>query len=153
MPHQEHAMPSTGAKIATAITDVKESIDRSSTMASTMAAASDRVVETAGKAAEAGAMGIKGVVLNNIGNVAAMAIIAGMLIYLQREQISQAREDRLMFRESIKTVNDGADRRYEKSEVIHGKAMEKMGTTIERAVVSMEGATTALKEANRKNNP
>ena len=147
----------TGTRIENAIKEgssaVKEAISHSSTMASTMAAASDRVVETAAKTAEAGAMGIKGVVLNNVGNIAAMAIIAGAFLYLQREQIVGAKEDRVMFRESIKSINDSADRRYEKSEVIHGKAMEKMGSTIERAVVSMEGATKELKESNRKNNP
>ena len=156
MPIQEVAM-GTGTRIENAIKEgsntVKEAISQSSTMASTMAAASDKVVETAGKAAEAGAMGIKGVVLNNVGNLAAMAILAGAFIYLQHEQVSGAKEDRTMFRESVKSFNDSADRRYEKSEITHGRAMEKMGNTIEKAITSLEGATKELKDASRKNNP
>lgn len=137
---------SSGTKIADAIDNVRGSIDRSSTIAET-------VVETAAKTVDAGAMGIKGVVLNNIGNIAAMAIIAFAFIYLQREQVIQAREDRVMFRESIKAFNDSADRRYEKAEAIQERQMEKMGNVVERAVVSMEGATKELREASRKINP
>ena len=151
-------MPGSGTKIETAIKGVQESIERSSSLASTMSAASDKVVETAGKAAEAGAMGIRGVVLNNVGNIAAMAIIAGAFLYLQREQIVQAREDRTMFRDNnkltnetfqaaVKAINDSADRRYEKSETVHGKAMEKMGDRIEKMLVSSDAQTAAVMEA------
>lgn len=94
-----------------------------------------------------GAMGIKGVIWNNIGNIAAMAIIAGAFMYLQREQVVQARDDRVMFREAVKAINDSADRRYEKSEVTHGKTMEKMGDKIEKMLVSSDAQTAAVREA------
>lgn len=119
-------MPSAGQQIAEAVNNVAQATD---------------------KTADTGSMGIRGMVLNNIGNIAAMAIIAGAFLYLQREQIVQAREDRTMFRDSVKAINDSADRRYEKSETTHGKAMEKMGITIERVVVSQESSTNEMKEA------
>lgn len=100
------------------------------------------------KSADAGAMGIKGLLWNNIGNIAAMAIIAGAFMYLQREQVVQAREDRVMFRESVKAITDAADRRYEKSEVTHGKALEKMGATIDKTVSAMRDSADAAKASS-----
>lgn len=119
-------MPSAGQQIADSINNVAQATDKS---------------------ADSGSMGIRGMVLNNIGNIAAMAIIAGAFLYLQREQIVQAREDRTMFRESVKAINDSADRRYEKSEVTHGKSIEKMGMTIERVVTTLESSTVQTKAA------
>ena len=115
-----------GENIANAVKDVATAVDKSG---------------------ETGAMGIKGLLWNNIGNIAAMAIIAGAFMYLQREQVTQARDDRVMFREAVKSINDSADRRYEKAEVTHGKAMEKMGDKIEKMLVSADAQTAAVKDA------
>lgn len=123
---KETAMPHAGEKIAGAIQNV--------------AAATDKQADT-------GAMGIKGLLWNNIGNIAAMAIIAGAFMYLQREQVVQARDDRVMFKEAVKAINDSADRRYEKAEAVHGKAMEKMGDKIEKMLVSADAQTAAVKDA------
>lgn len=123
---QEIVMSTSGEKIATAIENVATATD---------------------KTTDAGAMGIKGLLWNNVGNIAAMAIIAGAFMYLQREQVVQARDDRVMFREAVKAINDSADRRYEKAEVTHGKAMEKMGDKIEKMLVTSDAQTNAVKEA------
>lgn len=123
---KETAMPHAGEKIAHAIENV--------------AVAQEKTADT-------GAMGIKGLLWNNVGNIAAMAIIAGAFMYLQREQVVQARDDRVMFREAVKAINDSADRRYEKAEVTHGKAMEKMGDKIEKMLVSADAQTAAVKDA------
>lgn len=132
-------------KVADAVT---ASADKTTSMADQIAAASDRAATVAEKAVEtSGAMGIKGMFQNNLGNIAAMTIIAGAFIYLQREQVTQAKDDRVLFRETIATINASADKRYEKSEAVHGKAMEKLGVSIDKLVTATEANQKEVKEA------
>ena len=116
-------MPDT--KLETAINGVSDSVDKSS-------------------------MGIKGLLWNNVGNMAAMAIIAGAFLYLGQDFMTQAKEDRVMFRDELKAIRKSQEDRWEKTDITHGRAMEKMGTTVERAVTSMENATKVLERTASK---
>lgn len=136
-----------GTEVVNAMHKVADAVDKNTSMADTIAAASDRVTTVAEKAVEAGAMGIKGKFQNNLGNLAAMTIIAGAFIYLQREQIIQARDDRVLFRETIQSLTMAADKRSEKAEAIHGKTFDKLGTNIERLVAVTEANQKEVKEA------
>lgn len=135
-----------GTKIENALNKVTESIDRSSTMAETLASASDRVAE---KTAEAGSMGIKGVLWNNLAQLTATTILSGAFLYLGREFIVQSREKDIMFREELKAIRSSQETRWEKTDATHGKAMEKMGNTVERATTALETAVREMKESNR----
>lgn len=140
----------TGSSIEGALNKVVDAVDKNTSMADSVATASNRASTVTEKAVEVnGAMGIKGFMWNNIGNVAAMAVIAGAFIYLQTEWVSQSKEDRTLFRETIQSINSSADRRYEKSEATHGKAMEKLGTNIDKLVTATEANQKEVKEAAR----
>lgn len=112
-----------------------------------IASAVQDVATAVDKSAESGSMGIKGFIWTNVSQLTFGAIVAGSFLYIQREQVVQAKDDRVMFREAVKSINDSADRRYEKSEVTHGRSMEKMGDRIEKMLVSADAQTAAVKEA------
>lgn len=97
-----------------------------------------------------GSLGIKGLVWNNVGNMAAMAIIAGAFLYLGQVYVNQSKEDRTMFREELKAIRSSQDDRWEKTDITHGKAMERMGATVEKAVVNMERAVKVLEDHSRR---
>jgi exonuclease VII small subunit len=92
-------------------------------------------------------MGIKGLLWNNIGNVAAMAIIAGSFLYLGNDYVNQSKEDRAMFREELKAIRTSQETRWEKTDTTHAKSFEKMGMTIDRAVTSMENSSKSMETA------
>lgn len=129
MPDSTQGVPmsQTGSKIADAIQNVATATDKS---------------------ADTGAMGIKGVVLNNIGNMAAMAIIAAMLIYLQREQVAQSREKDVVFTEAMKTINEGAEKRFDRSEATHGKALDRLIASSEKSVSALEATNVIMTRAS-----
>lgn len=110
----------------------------------------DNVADAVVKHDSNGTLGIKGMVLNNLGNVGAMVIIAGAFLYLGQDMVKQGKEDRIMFREELKAQRSQQEARWEKTDVTHGRSMEKMGNTIERAVTSMESAVTELKTATNR---
>lgn len=102
-------------------------------------------------AIQSGSMGIVGQLRQNIGNMTAMSVICMVFVWQLRDAAIMAREDRAMFREAVEKVETRNEARSIRAEITHGKAFEKMGTTIERAVSSMEKATTTLERvANKK---
>lgn len=110
-----------------------------------------QVASAVEKTDTAGSLGIKGMLWNNVGNMAAMAIIAGAFLYLGQDFIRQSKEDRIMFRDELKNIRNSQEARWEKTDATHGRSMEKMGDTINRASASLESAVKELKEANRRN--
>lgn len=108
------------------------------------------VADAVEKRDTSGTLGIRGMIWNNVGNMAAMAIIAGAFLYLGQDFMKQSKEDRVMFRDELKSIRTTQDARWEKTDLTHGKAMEKMGATIERAVTSMEAATKGINDASRR---
>lgn len=121
-----------------------------------------RETDAGGTAAkEVGTMGIKGVIWNNVAQLTATTILSGAFLYLGREYIVQSREKDVMFRDemkslrvshddAIRTLITAQEKRSEKTEVVHSKAMEKMGATVERSVDAMETTVEAMKEAVRE---
>ncbi len=107
-------------------------------------------VATAVEKTDSGSLGIKGMLWNNVGNMAAMAIIAGAFLYLGQDFIRQSKEDRIMFREELKALRDTQSQRWEKTDSTHAKAMERMGTIVERAVTSLESATKEIHNTSRQ---
>ncbi len=118
-----------GTKIETALQQVATAVEKTDT---------------------SGSLGIKGMLWNNVGNMAAMAIIAGAFLYLGSDFISQSKEDRVMFREELKNLRDTQTLRWEKTEATHGRSMEKMGMIVERAVTSLEMATKEIQNTSRR---
>lgn len=108
------------------------------------------VAQAVEKTESNGSLGIKGMLWNNVGNMAAMAIIAGAFLYLGQDFIRQSKEDRIMFREELKHLRTSQESRWEKTDLTHGRSMEKMGNTVERAVTSLETAVKELKETNNR---
>ena len=96
------------------------------------------------------AMGIRGMIWNNVGNMAAMAIIAGAFLYLGNDYLKQSKEDRSMFREELRELRSSQDERWNKTESAHTKAMERMSETVNRAVSSMERAAKVLEDHSRR---
>lgn len=94
-----------------------------------------------------GTMGIRGLLWNNVGNIAAMAIIAGSFLYLGNEYVRQSKEDRSMFREELKEIRTSQEKRWEKTDGTHAKSFEKMGNTIDRAVTSLESTARSMEAA------
>lgn len=109
------------------------------------------VRETDGASAAAnvvGMMGIKGAVFQTIANTSAMALL-GVVMWVQfRDTAANSKQDREMFREELKALRSSQETRWEKTDISHAKAMEKMGTTIDRAVVALE---TAVREVQKTN--
>jgi hypothetical protein len=110
------------------------------------------VAASADKTAAAGSLGVKGWILTNIVQLTA----AGSFLYIgtlvldewktqSAAMRKQSEDDRALFREEMKAQRDSADKKYDKTELTHGKAMEKMGATIERSVTAMESSTTAMR--------
>lgn len=123
---------SAGTKIANALGDVAASVDK--TESTSM-------------------MGIKGVMWTNLTNVGAMVIIAGAFLYLGQDVVKQSKEDRIMFRDELKALRVSQEARWEKTEITHGRSMEKMWNTVERAVNSMEEAVKELRTTTAKIQP
>ncbi len=99
--------------------------------------------------------------LKVLGNATAMVVVAFAFLYggkyfldqqtaLQAEAIRQSDDNRKMFRDELKEMRTDAMDRFNRTEATHGKAMEKMGGTIERACTSMEKATRALEKTAAK---
>lgn len=137
-----------GTKISDALDKINESVSQTG----------DATV----KSVEAtGTMGIKGVLWNNIAQLTATTILSGAFLYLGREFIVQSREKDLMFREELKAQRTSfademkaqrvaQESHREKTEIVHGKSMEKMGATIERAVDAMDRTGTKIEDAVRE---
>lgn len=108
-------------------------------------------VDKSGAAAEVtGTLGIKGLMWNNIGNVGAMAIIAAAFLYLGQDVIKQSKEDRAMFREELKSQRASQEARWEKTDLTHSHAMEKMGMIVERATAALEQAVKVMEKSNNR---
>ena len=101
-------------------------------------------------AARQGRMGIESVAGRTVMNMTAVAIMCGGACWLTYVMIQQGKDDREMFRDELKALRMDAQDRYNRTEATHTKSMEKMGTTIERAVTAMEKATRALERVVEK---
>lgn len=93
------------------------------------------------------AMGITNWLMKNFANLSAVTVMCAGACWLVFEMNQSAKEDRTMFREELKNIRVDANERYLRTESTHTKSMEKMGTTIERAVTGMEKATRVLERA------
>jgi len=94
--------------------------------------------------------GLRGVIWSNIGNMSAMAVICVVFIWQQQDSIQQSREDRTMFREEIKALRESQVTRWEKTDITHGRAMDRIGEKIERAMTSLDNAVKELRDTNRR---
>jgi hypothetical protein len=122
-----------GTKIETAINQVAEAVKESN---------------PAEAANAVGMMGIKGAVFQTIANTSAMALL-GVVMWVQfRENAANAKYDREMFRDELKALRVSQEVRWEKTDATHGRSMEKMWATVERAVAALE---TAVKEVQKTN--
>lgn len=102
------------------------------------------------KVAENGNLGIKGWVLTNIVQMTAATIVAGSMIYMGHLVLDewktqsaamrdQGKEDRIMFRDTVKELQRSQEMRDEKT-----------GAKIERAVESMESTARSNVELARE---
>lgn len=73
--------------------------------------ATDGVANSVEKAAT---NGLRGVLANNVGNLSAVAVICGLVVYQVRDTAANAREDRQMFREELKDLRVAKDSQTEK---------------------------------------
>lgn len=108
------------------------------------------IPDVAAAVSQNGTMGIAGAFSRTVMNMSAMAILACGAVGLTWVFVSMAKDDREMFREELKAIRIDANDRYLRTEATHGKSMEKMGATIERAVGGMEKATRALEATASK---
>jgi len=92
------------------------------------------------------AMGLSGWLAKNFANLSAVTVMCAGACWLVFEMNKSAKEDRTMFREELKAIRMDAQDRYVRTEATHTKSMEKMGTTIERAVTALEKATRVVEE-------
>lgn len=88
-----------------------------------------------------GSMGIGTAWMRTVGNMSAMAIIAGAFLWQMRENAGQAREDRTMFREELK------EQRIENTANI-----DKIGTKLDAVKGAIEINTRAVERVGRENN-
>lgn len=110
----------------------------------------DAVVKSDGNAVVTGSMGFKSVLASTIGNMSAMALISLVMWVQFRDNASQTKYDRDMFRDELKSLRASQENRWEKTDATHTHAMEKMGATIERATTSLESATKEIHDASRR---
>lgn len=97
-----------------------------------------------------GTMGIGSPIIRTIANTSAIVLIGALFTWQMREGMNQAREDRGMFREELRALRQSQEDRWQKTDATHSRQMEKMGSTIERAITSMEAATRTLEKATEK---
>lgn len=93
-----------------------------------------------------GRMGIESVLGRTVMNMTAVAVMCALTVWLVYELNSSGKEDRTMFRDELKALRTDTNERYLRTEATYSKSMEKMGATIERAVVGMEKATKVLEK-------
>ena len=96
-----------------------------------------------------GAFGIPAGVWRTVGNMSAMAILAGAFLVLGNDYLKRSDYDRQMFRDELKALRDLQNARWEKTDATHEKAMTKMAESINRAVTSMEKAAKAIEGSHK----
>ena len=128
--------------------------------AETTAQATARVADAAETVAQT-ATGISNKLWSNIAQMGAVGVVCVAFLYMQQNTMSQlrelqtagmaqSREERQLHRETIASMQKEASERYTRTETAHKETMGRMGTTIERAVTSLEKATEVMAESNRR---
>lgn len=65
--------------------------------------------------------------------------------------IVESKDERTMYRDELAKLRNSSDERTGRTEIIHQKAFDSLGTKIERACLAMESAANKIKEDHKPN--